>query len=283
MAYIDRIHACNGWDPADFLPLRIDGNSRGWVRRGLAPRLAEWPEVFHLDARALHLSPALDGLGARSRAVAGVLRDLVENRELPPFHGELYPVGASRERPELLLDRAMVNHFGVHAHGQHLNGLVRDGGRLSLWIGRRSRDKRNFPGLLDHLAAGGLPHGITPAENLVKECWEEAAIPRELATSARSVGALSYCKATKSGLKPDTIYCYDLELPVEFRPRCNDGEVESFELMPIEQVDALVRDTEEFKPNCSLVIIDLLIRLGRLGPDADDYLELIQGLHPMLP
>jgi len=70
---------------------------------------------------------------------------------------------------------------------------------------------------------------------------------------------------------------------VAFRPRCNDGEMESFELMPIEDVETLVRDTEEFKPNCSLVIIDWLLRHGRLEPETDDYLGLVQGLHPNLP
>lgn len=283
MAFIDRIRACNGWDPADYTRFHIAGQPVGWARRALAPRLTDWPDVFYLDNRGLHLSRQLADPESRTRAVAEVLGQLVRTRELPPFHGELYPVGPDRARPQLLLDRAMASHFGVRAHGQHINGLVRDGDRLWLWVARRARDKRNYPGMLDHLAAGGLPHGLSPAENLLKECWEEAAVPAELAGRAVPVGGLSYCKSTVSGLKPDTIYCYDLYLPADFRPRCNDGEVESFELMPIEAVERLVRDTDKFKPNCNLVIIDLLIRHGRLGPESEDYLELIQGLHPSLP
>lgn len=30
-----------------------------------------------------------------------------------------------------------------------------------------------WPGMLDHMVAGGLPHGISPLENVFKECQEE--------------------------------------------------------------------------------------------------------------
>jgi hypothetical protein len=79
------------------------------------------------------------------------------------------------------------------------------------------------------------------------------------------------------------MHCYDLELPADFHPRCNDGEVETFYLWPVEQVMETVRDTEEFKPNCNLVIIDFLVRHGYLDQDAPDYLEIIQGLRAPLP
>ena len=79
------------------------------------------------------------------------------------------------------------------------------------------------------------------------------------------------------------MYCYDLELPADFRPVNTDGEVAGFELQPIEEVMARVRDTEDFKINCNLVIIDFLIRHGLIGPDEPDYLDLIQGLRSPLP
>jgi len=128
--------------------------------------------------------------------------------------------------------------------------------------------------------AGGLPYGIALAENLAKECWEEAGIDRALAARARPVGALSYNRDTDWGFRPDTLYCYDLDLPVSFAPRCTDGEVEAFHLWPVEEVAARVRDTDELKPNVNLVIIDFLIRHGLLGPEEDHYLELVGGLRP---
>jgi hypothetical protein len=44
-----------------------------------------------------------------------------------------------------------------------------------------------------------------------------------------------------------------------------------------------VRDTEEFKPNCNLVIIDFLVRHGSLEPETAGYSELVTALHPPLP
>lgn len=37
-----------------------------------------------------------------------------------------------------------------------MNGYVERNGEELLWIGKRSREKSTFPGMLDHLAAGGL-------------------------------------------------------------------------------------------------------------------------------
>jgi 8-oxo-dGTP pyrophosphatase MutT (NUDIX family) len=283
MAYLDRINACNGWDPSGFVPFLVDGAGRGWVRDRFASHLAQWPEVFRVDETAVQINPSVTGFKERSTAVGEVLERLEQRGVLPYLHGEKYPVGAERTRPDFIIDRAAATWFGTRAYGQHINGFVRDGEQLSMWIGRRAQDKRHFPLKLDHIAAGGLPHGIGFFENLAKECWEEAGIPRELARSARPVGALTYCRETKIGLKPDIIYCYDLELPGEFQPNCTDGEVDAFELRPIEEVEELVRDTEEFKPNCSLVVVDFLIRQGRLGPEVDEYLAIVQGLHPPLP
>lgn len=283
MAFIDRIRACNHWQPHEFLPFWVDGCRPGWMRPAFANQLRAWPDIFLVNESGVRLHPSLTGRAPRTQAVAQAVRELVEQGLISHWHGEQYPVGLTRDQPLFLLDRGAVPYFGVRAHGQHVNGFVRDGERLSMWVGRRAPNKRNFPNLLDQIAAGGLPHGISLTDNLAKECWEEAAIPAHLARRARSVGALTYCRETPTGLKPDTIYCYDLELPEDFEPRCTDGEMHSFMLLPLEDVLERIRDTETFKPNCSLVIIDFLVRHGWLGPENEDYLDIVQGLHPVLP
>ena len=124
------------------------------------------------------------------------------------LHGEKYAVTrGDRNRALMLVDRACAPSFGVRAFGQHMNGFVRDGERLKMWIGRRAADRRVYPLHLDNLVAGGLPWGVTLAENLRKECREEADIPRDLADRARPVSAVSYCRDSKRGLKPDVMYC----------------------------------------------------------------------------
>jgi hypothetical protein len=75
------------------------------------------------------------------------------------------------------------------------------------------------------------------------------------------------------------MFCYDLELPRDFSPIAVDGEVESFHLMPIDEVATIIRHGFEFKFNCNLVIIDFLIRHGMLDPDSEpDYTALCEGL-----
>jgi 8-oxo-dGTP pyrophosphatase MutT (NUDIX family) len=148
-----------------------------------------------------------------------------------------------------------------------------------MWIGRRSKEKHTYPGMLDNMVAGGLPYGMTARECLAKECHEEAGIPADLSRRAHPAGAITYCVETHEGLRPDVLYCFDLELPSDFQPVCHDGEIEQFMLMPVAEVARLVRDTEQFKFNCNLVIIDFLVRHGFLGPDDPDYVAIVQGLH----
>lgn len=281
MSFLDRIHECNGWDPSHFLPWSIAGEPVGRLRLEFAERLRRFTDIFVIAPSGVRLAAHLDTQAARSLALDLAIRELVREGSINHLHGESYPVIADcRTRPLAVMDRAAAPYFGIRTFGQHLNGFVRDAGGLHMWIGRRSVQRRVFPGRLDHLVAGGLPRGISLQANLVKECWEEAAIPQDLAMQAQPVGTVTYIKETEKGLKPDTLYCYDLELPKDFVPRCTDGEVESFSLLPLEEVISLVRDTSEFKPNCNLVIIDFLVRHGCLDPEQEEYSAIVEGLHP---
>lgn len=53
-----------------------------------------------------------------------------------------------------------------------------------------------------------------------------------------------------------------LSLPSLAYQTMTDGEVESFKLIPVENVANVIRRTCFFKPNCSLVILDFLFRHG---------------------
>lgn len=60
--------------------------------------------------------------------------------------------------------------------------------------------------------------GISCFDNVQKECWEEAGIPKTLSSQAKPVGAVSYAAMQTGGLKRDVLFCYDLELPLDFVP-----------------------------------------------------------------
>lgn len=282
MSFLRHIRACNNLDSSHFLPFRVGRVTVGLLRPSFGEQLRQWPDIFEVGASGVGLK-LQGGFEERSAAVAGVLAVLREQGVLSHLHGEQYvATPAGRAQGMLLIDRAAAPYFGIRAFGQHLNGYVRTRAGLKMWIGRRGRDRINAPGRLDNLTAGGLPYGIGLEQNLWKECREEAGIPPELAKRATAVGAVTYNAESVKGCKPDTLYCYDLELPPDFVPHCPDGEMEEFYLLPVEEVMEIVYRGDEFKLNCNLVVIDFLIRHGYLGPEHDEYLELVTGLHPPL-
>jgi 8-oxo-dGTP pyrophosphatase MutT (NUDIX family) len=173
------------------------------------------------------------------------------------------------------MERAAVPAFGVRAYGIHVNGFVGEGADLRLWVGRRSRLKPTFPGQLDHLVAGGQPAGLSLAENLLKECAEEASLTPDIVRRARPVGIVSYLMENEEGLRNDVLFNYDLDLPADFTPVNTDGEIEEFFLWPLERVIRELNETDNFKFNVAFVIIDFLIRHGFIGPEDPDYLELV--------
>ncbi len=280
MSFLDHIAACNNFTEGRHRPFVVDGARVGHVDATFAEILASHPDIFVVAADSVGLNDGLKTYDARTRAVDCALRAINSDGLGLPWRDENYPVLTAWGRePFFEMERAAVRRFGVRAFGVHINGYVRrSGGGLDMWIGRRSGDRAVCPGMLDNMVAGGQPAGLGLMENVIKECGEEADVPPELAAAAHAVGAISYVMETADGVSPDTMFCYDLELPDDFVPRNTDGEIASFERLPIEEVAAIVDNQFAFKFNCNLVIIDFLIRHGVLPPEHPDYLALLRGL-----
>jgi 8-oxo-dGTP pyrophosphatase MutT (NUDIX family) len=199
---------------------------------------------------------------------------------LTTLRGEAFDVRATPEGRVLAkLDRGALPAFGIAASGIHLNGIVRRTDGLYLWLGVRARDKAVAPGKLDNLVAGGTPAGHDAWSTLLKEAAEEASLPHALAARARQTGRITYTLWTPQGLRRDTLHCFDLDLPEGFVPLPGDGEVERFELWPIERVFAAVRDSETVKFNVNLVLIDLFLREGLIDPASAEGQRLRAGLN----
>jgi len=280
MSYLDKIRQCNNMRADVFMPLMVADRRVGWIREDYQGSLRQFPEVFEFDEHGIHLQQSFGDQQSRTYAIQGVIETLIDDGLIPQHFGEVYPVTSSHKgAPVFLIDRAVASCFGTRSFGQHLNGYVMKDGQLLMWIARRAMDRAYEAGKLDQMVAGGFPHGVTAGDNMRKECMEEAGMAAELADQAVAVGALSCRYEVPRGVKPETLYCYDLLLPEDFRPVCTDGEVDEFMLMPIEEVAEIVRDTDEFKLNCNLVVIDFLIRHGFLMPEDRDYDLLVAGLH----
>jgi 8-oxo-dGTP pyrophosphatase MutT (NUDIX family) len=260
--FLHHLRTCNNARlPGDRVAFRIGSAQVGWVKPALAAALANFAAIS-ADAAGVTLAD-----GAELPAIA---RRLVEDGHFR-FRREDFDIRAAPGGDVLArLDRGALPSFGVVAEGVHMNGLVRRADGVHVWVARRAADKALDPGKLDHIVAGGVPSGLTPAETLVKEAEEEAAIPAALARRAVPVALITYAMERPEGLRRDRLHCYDLDLPDDFCPRAADSEVEAFELWPIAQVMQAVRDTDRFKFNVNLVLIDLFLRQGLIvGREAD--------------
>lgn len=276
---VRHVRACNAWDPGAFLPFRVGADRVGWVRRDFARSLAAFPAIFTVGEDAVALHRRLESFAERSEAMAWATRKLVADGALRAWRGEWFAACAEgAAEPLFRVDRGALARFGIRAEGVHLNGYVRRPDGLHFWIARRAPDKMVDPDKLDNIVAGGMPFGLGPWETLVKESQEEASLGAELVARAVPVGAVTYRMERENGLRDDVLYLYDLELPETVTPRPNDDEIVAFERMPAGEALRLVRETDAFKFNVNLTLIDAFLRHGLIGPDEADYLEIVKGL-----
>ena len=280
MSFLDRIRACSEFEPANYLPFRVAAEEVGYVTPEFAKSLSGFAHVFNVGPRGVDLANGLKTPDVRSKAVEEALRELFERGLIEGWRDEPYPVAAGpASAPLLFMERAAAPLFGIYVSGVHVNGFVGRGAGMRMWVGRRSFNKPTAPGKLDQIVAGGKSAHYSIFDTLLKESDEEANIPADLAAQSRPVGAITYCTARREGLRRDVLYTFDLELPDDFTPRNNDDEISEFYLWPIGRVIETVRETNEFKFNCALIVIDFLIRHGFIDHDEPDYLDLVRGLH----
>ena len=280
--YLRHIRACNAFDPNGFHPLYVSGQQVGCVRDDTARGLCELGrQVFRLAADGrLTLAEDLTSPAERTEAVQAVLARMSLSGRIPPPHGEVYPVVLRWGEPPLLtIDRSYAAVLGVAAFGLHVNGYTRTDSETRIWVARRAADRHVSPGKLDNLVGGGQPAHLTLEANLRKEGAEEASLTPEQCAMAIPVGTVSYVMQTDIGLRRDVLFIYDLELDPGFEPVNTDGEVDAFLLQSMAEVAARIRETDDFKFNVNLVLIDFFIRHGLIRPDDAGYPDLVRGLH----
>lgn len=284
MGFLDHVRACNGYSLADFVPFHVGPAKVGWIRRGFSLELQRFGSLFHVFEDLVHLNPDLRSPAARTEAVAESLAVLARDGLIGRLRGEAYPViERLGVEPLFEIDRGAVTEFGVANRGFHLNGVVGTGADTRMWVARRALTKTTFPGKLDNMVAGGHPAGLSAHQNLLKECAEEAGLPEDLAARAVPVAMVSYTMEVPQGLRRHAFWSYDLQLPEDFTPVPVDGEVLDFRLLPAEEVAHIVGTSDAFKYNCNLVIIDWLMRTGRIDPEHPDFHALSVGLHQPWP
>ena len=116
--------------------------------------------------------------------------------------------------------------------------------------------------MMDNFAGGAVSQGSSILDSAEREAAEEAGVPPDLALHLQPAGSVSFLHKSERGIHPNTEFVFDLELPQDFTPLNTDGEVESWQLVPVDQVLTIVCQPEVFKITSSPVVIDWMVRRG---------------------
>ncbi len=241
---------------APYLPFWIGGEILGRVRRDLGPALLGAGAV---EAADIGLRLRDDGFSGsrRSRLLQGLAVQLRNAGLIADWRNELCSVLNSSAIEIARCERGAFRTLGIQNRAVHVNGYLADG---RIWVARRSQLKRADPGMLDNVAAGGVSAGETLRACAMRELWEEAGVPRTLATRVDFPGmSIRSVRETRFGLHDELVIVADVLLPAGFVPLGRDGEVEHFLCMSRDQVEASL-ERREFTVEAALSMRDFLER-----------------------
>lgn len=257
-------------DPRQRVPVRVDTpegpRTLGSVARDDLAALAAWPQHFERAGEQLVLRVPPD---LRQVVLAEVHQALRAQGRIRAWRDEPYPWLDDAGRLLAVIERAASRFWGSLTFGAHCNGYVADGaGRPShLWVATRSLDKPTDPGKQDNLIGGGVPHGQTPRQALLREAWEEAGLSPAQLAGLQAGSVLGLRCDVPEGLQQEWLFVYDLALPAGLVPQNQDGEVAEHRLLPI---DAALDCAAEghMTTDAALATLDLAVR-HRLLPAAE--------------
>lgn len=243
----------------------VDGLRVGSVAQAHLPALAAWPQwvamrehedaggtVVELLAAGAQREQALDAMNGALRA-QGLIRAWRDER-----FALLEPAGA---RVLATMERAAARFWGTLTLGAHCNGYVAgpDGRPTHLWVAQRSASKATDPGLHDNLVGGGVPHGQTPLQTVVREGWEEAGLVPEQMTGLVAGRVIELDRDVPEGRQFERLHVFDLALPAQVQPRNQDGEVAALACLPLQDAAAIALG-ESMTVDAALVTLDFLLR-----------------------
>ncbi|THV03339.1 hypothetical protein K435DRAFT_852002 [Dendrothele bispora CBS 962.96] len=276
----------------------VNGDVVGLLRpQVLETLLAEKDEelLISSSSRGVSLKSGLD-YDARSAYInnlvkrwkeRGLFSDILRGWSDEPF--PVYENWMSTSRLAFSIERAALPLFGFPNYGCLMTGyfVCPKTSETWIWVPRRSRRKKTWPGKLDVTVGGGLGTYETPLNTIIRESIEEASFDEtHVAASIKPAGLLTLHNRNPSGwLLPGVYYLFDLELPGDnsIQPKVTvsaeeGGEVESFELMSAQEVlDNIAAG--EFKSSSALALVDFLIRRGLYTSETDErYVDVCMEL-----
>jgi len=274
----------NGLYSNNFKPLFCQGYQIGLVPPEVEIHISSYHEVFEIFPDKIEICPGVTQYDEISAQIASALSDLRQKKVLKTLEGwrnETYEIKPSFGQNSLFaMERSATCLFGLRQYGVDINGyVVNENGDISVWMQKRSINKPTWPGKLDNFVAGGLSTGLSIRETVVKETNEEANLPKHIANQMKPAGCVSFFFQSERGLFPNTEFVFDIELPKDFVPSNNDGEVDEFKLVPAKELVEQICDSNMKTTSCP-VTLDFLIRKGIVTSETEpDLPEVIELLH----
>lgn len=267
-------HACD----VPRVPWHVGGLAVGSVARAHLDALRQWPQWLAVEEQHVTLLATPD---ARDTALALINRRLHAMGLIVAWRDETYAVvAAPGAAPLALIERAASRFWGTLTFGAHCNGYVADATDrpAQLWIARRAAHKPTDPGKLDNLVGGGVPHGQTPFEALLREGHEEAGLPEAIMRRAQAASVIGLRCDIAEGFMREDLHTFDLALAPDLEPQNQDGEVQALYRMPVaEAIECAAAG--EMTVDAALVTLDFALR-WRLLP-AVQHAELATRLAPI--
>ena len=255
-----------------------------------------WPEFWKIDHKTRTLRLLSSDPVQRTQRVNDTLieaRDTGAFKILKAWTGELYPVYDLEKQLVVSIERTAAPLFGIVTYGVQMlayREISQAGSDLGIWIARRAKTRRTYPGLLDSTVGGGLPTGEMPYDCLIRESAEEASFSENLIRAkAKACGTVNYmCRTDERtggelGLfTPEVQFTYEMELPQDVVPRPGDNEAEGFTFMTVDRLRSALA-AGEFTPANGCIVLDFLIRHGIITYEQEkDYIEISTRLHRSL-
>lgn len=198
----------------------------------------------------------------RSLVMQGISRDLRDQGQLQGWRNELFACWGWIDsawpyiQPELFrIERAAFRYFGLRSHAAHVHGFTPDG---RMYCGRRALNKATDPGLLDNLAAGGLPVDEQPIECALREIYEEAGLERLVKDLSLDACEILTEWPVVEGWHSERLFLFSLLLTDTEHPQNRDGEVSEFHCMDIAEVIQRLKNGQ-FTPDAACAIAKTLM------------------------
>lgn len=240
--------------------LYVAGQAVGSVQRGLLQGLGLErlrAQGVDLSLRTLQGVPVwwlqADADAHATQALNRLAQALRNTGQCGPWRNEQLAVRNREGRCLATVERGAVRALGIATEAVHLVGTAPDG---RLWVQQRAASKAMFPGRWDTLMGGMVSAQDTLDTALARETWEEAGLRLAALQGLRHGGFFDLAQPSDEGdgcgYIQERIHWYVACVPDGMLPVNQDGEVQRFELLAPEVVQAWAAQ-EQFTPEAGLV------------------------------